>query len=253
MAAGLAASGMRPVAYTITPFITYRTIEQIRVDLCYHNFPVVIVGVGSGMGYASLGATHHSCEDIAMLRALPNMTVLCPADPLEVLGILSNAVKHNGPVYIRLGKKGEPNVHDSQVNVPIGKGIPISSGSDLCILATGTITHEAKLVAQQLSNDGIQAELISMPTVKPLDNQLLKSIFSKHKLVVTIEEHSRIGGFGSAILEWSNDNITSGNTKILRIGTPDEFFHLAGEREYAFEHWGLSIDDIIKNIKNSLG
>src|SRR5437588_11098242 len=108
MAAGMAFSGMRPVAYTITPFITTRCLEQIRVDVCYHNVPVTIVGVGAGLSYASLNATHHSCEDIAFLRAIPNMTVVCPADPFEVRCALTASIQRGGPVYLRLGKKGEP-------------------------------------------------------------------------------------------------------------------------------------------------
>src|SRR2546430_5284860 len=108
MAAGMALSGMRPITYTITPFTTTRCFEQIRVDVCYHNVPVIIVGVGGGLSYASLGATHHSCEDIALLRMLPNMTVICPGDAIEVRGALRAALRHDGPVYIRLGKKGEP-------------------------------------------------------------------------------------------------------------------------------------------------
>jgi len=117
VAAGMAICGLRPVAYTITPFITARCLEQIRVDVCYQRMPVIIVGTGSGLSYASLNATHHSCEDIASLRVLPNMTVLCPGDPLEVRLALRAAVKHDGPVYIRIGKKGEPAIH--KVRPPI--------------------------------------------------------------------------------------------------------------------------------------
>jgi len=251
VAAGLAASGLKPIVYTITPFITYRTIEQIRVDVCYHNKPVVIVGVGSGMGYTSLGATHHSCEDIAMMRSLPNMKVVCPGDPAEVTGAIRCALEESGPVYIRLGKKGEPAVHKKAPHFKIGEGIQLKSGKDLCILATGTILHDGDLLVNELQRRGVSAELVSMHTVKPLDERLLAEIFSRHKLVVTLEEHSRIGGFGSAILEWAND---SGNetSKILRIGTPDEFYCKAGEREDAFESWGLSVDHLVKTVERAL-
>ena len=123
VAAGMAMSGLRPVTYTITSFTTARCFEQIRVDVCYHNLPVVIVGVGSGLGYASLGVTHHSCEDVAALGALPNMTVLAPGDALKPAPRMRAAMAHNGPVYIRLGKKGEPKVHSAVPAFTIGKGI----------------------------------------------------------------------------------------------------------------------------------
>ncbi|MCA9067944.1 MAG: transketolase family protein, partial [Planctomycetaceae bacterium] len=123
IASGLALSGMRPVVYTIVPFVTTRCLEQIRVDVCYHQAPVVIVGVGGGLSYASLGATHHSCEDIAHLRVLPEMTVICPGDSIEVRLALRAAVAHPGPVYLRLGKKGEPIIHESPPAFEIGKGL----------------------------------------------------------------------------------------------------------------------------------
>ena len=134
MAAGLAMSGLRPVAYTINYLITARCYEQIRVDLCYHNAPVILVGVGAGLCYASLGATHHSCEDIAMLRVLPNMTVICPGDAWEVRGALRAALKHDGPVFIRIGKKGEPAIHTQVPDFKIGESLVIRPGKDVCLL-----------------------------------------------------------------------------------------------------------------------
>jgi transketolase len=248
MAAGMAARGLRPIAYTITPFITYRALEQIRVDLCYHNVPAVVVGVGSGMGYASLGATHHSCEDIAMLRVLPHMKVVCPGDPHEVRAALRATLSETGPVYLRLGKKGEPNIHPSLPRLEIGKAIPLSVGRDVCILATGTILAEAHEVAHALRDLGIAAELVSMHTVKPLDQQFLRELAQRHTRIVTLEEHSRIGGMGSAVLEFYHDHGLLDRLQIERIGTPDEFFHYAGEREDAFQLWGLSVAAIVERI-----
>ena len=143
MAAGLAMCGLRPICYTIASFATVRCLEQIRVDVCYHNVPVVIVGVGAGLGYAELGATHHACEDIAMMRSLPGMSVVCPGDPLEVRSALAAAVKHAGPVYLRLGKKGEPIVHESRPNVAIGGSIVVRKGWNVAILVTGTLLPTA--------------------------------------------------------------------------------------------------------------
>src|SRR5262245_53489292 len=139
MAAGMAACGLRPVTYTITPFTTTRCLEQIRVDLCYQNLPVVVVGVGAGLSYASLGATHHSCEDIALLRSLPNMTVVCPGDAWEVRAALRKAINHDGPVYLRLGKKGEPLVHDEMPDLELGRGIVLREGCDACLVSTGNL------------------------------------------------------------------------------------------------------------------
>ena len=139
MAAGMAMSGLRPFCYTITPFLTYRCMEQIRVDVCYHHAPVVIVGTGSGLSYASLGATHHSCEEMGMLRLLPGLAVLAPADEMEVRGALKAALKYPNPVYIRIGKKGEPIVHQTEPAFVIGKAIPVRDGTEACLLSAGTM------------------------------------------------------------------------------------------------------------------
>jgi transketolase len=246
MAAGLASSGYRPVVYTITPFITYRCYEQIRVDICYHHQPVTIVGVGSGMGYSSLGATHHSCEDIAVMRVLPHMTVVCPGDPFEVRGAVQSISKNEGPTYIRLGKKGEPTIHPKPPTFKIGKGIVVKAGSDICVLSNGTMLPEAKKVTELIEQRGMSTSLVSLHTVKPLDDELLQSLFQGHKLVVLLEEHSRIGGVGSALLEWMHDRSVC--TPFLRFGTPDDFFHEAGERENAFELWELLPEQVVSKI-----
>src|SRR5580698_4353811 len=135
VAAGMAMSGLRPFCYTITPFVTYRCLEQIRVDVCYHHVPVVIVGTGSGLSYASLGATHHSCEEMGMLRLLPGLSVLAPADEMEVRGALEAALKSDHPSYIRIGKKGEPVIHKIQPEFTIGKGITVREGAKVCLLS----------------------------------------------------------------------------------------------------------------------
>lgn len=240
--AGMAACGLRPIAYTITPFITTRVMEQIRVDVCYHNVPVVIVGVGGGLSYASLGGTHHSCEDIGMLRLLPHMTVICPGDPVEVRLALRAALRLDGPVYMRLGKKGEPVIHRTAPEFTIGKGIVIREGRDVCLLSTGNMLPEAVTAADQLS-----AQLVSFHTVKPLDEVLLADAFAKFKLVATVEEHSVLGGLGGAVAEWLADRPPQ-KARLLRIGTPDTFLHEAGEQEYAREVFGLTGKHIAEKI-----
>lgn len=251
MAAGLAMSGMRPVVYTIAPFTTTRVMEQIRVDVCYHDVPVVIVGVGSGLGYASLGATHHSCEDMAMLRSLPNMSVLAPADPLEVRGVLRAALRHSGPSYIRMGKKGEPNVHREVPDIEIGRSVVVRDGVDVCLLAVGVMLPTVLEAAEALARRGITARVVSVVSVKPLDEALLRDAFARFPLVASIEEHSLIGGFGAALAEWIVDHgpVTA---RLLRFGTKDRFPHEAGETEYARERDGLTAHNIVERITQAL-
>lgn len=251
VAAGLAMSGLRPVVYTIAPFTTTRVMEQIRVDVCYHNAPVVIVGVGSGLGYASLGATHHSCEDMAMLRALPGMSVLAPADPHEVRGAVRAALRHDGPSYIRIGKKGEPNVHREVPPVEIGRSLVVRDGVDLCLLAVGVMLPAAMEAAEALARRGISARVVSVVSVKPLDETLLKETFARFPLVVSIEEHSLIGGYGAALAEWSVDHGPTA-ARLLRMGTADKFPHEAGETEHARAMNGLTAPQIVERVVKAL-
>ncbi|HEY0569666.1 MAG TPA: transketolase C-terminal domain-containing protein, partial [Xanthobacteraceae bacterium] len=252
VAAGLGMNGLRPVAYTIAPFVTTRCLEQIRTDVCYHEAPVTIVAVGAGLSYAGLGPTHHSCEDISFLRSIPNMVVVCPGDAHEVRGALRAAMRQHKPVYIRLGKKGEPLVHPGPIaDFEIGKAITISDGDDVCLLSTGTMLPEAVDAAGRLRERGISAQVVSFHTVKPLDETRLRDAFARFRLVVTIEEHSLIGGFGAAVAEWLVD-ARIGAANILRIGTPDAFFKKSGEQAYAREMLGLTGDQIAGKIVRAL-
>lgn len=246
MAAGMALCGMRPIAYTITPFITSRCFEQVRDDVCYNNLPVITVAVGAGFGYASLGATHHSCEDIAIMRVIPNMTVICPGDAFEVRAALRAALKHNGPVYIRLGKKNEPLIHKEVPKFEIGKGIVVNKGEDVCLLSTGNLLPVAVDAGKLLDSKDVSTQVVSLHTVKPLDKELLSKVFDKFKLVVTIEEHSLLGGLGSSISEWLVDN--NQQNKLLRFGTEDKFLHEVGEQEYVRKKFGLTPDKISEKI-----
>lgn len=252
VAAGMAMNGLRPVAYTITPFVTTRCLEQIRTDVCYHEAPVTIVAVGAGLAYSGLGPTHHACEDISFLRSIPNMVVICPGDAFEVRGALRAAMQQDRPVYIRMGKKGEPLVHKGPIaDFKIGKAITIEEGSDVCLLSTGNMLPEAIEAGHRLKERGISAEVVSFHTVKPLDEDKLKQAFGRFKLVATIEEHSLIGGFGAAVSEWLVDSETSAR-KFLRFGTPDAFFKKSGEQEYAREVLGLTGHQIADKIIHAL-
>lgn len=249
-AAGMAMCGLRPVAYTITPFITSRCYEQIKIDLCYHNVPVVVVGVGAGLSYASLGATHQSCEDIAILRVLPHMTVLCPGDAHEVRAALREALKIDGPVYIRLGKKGEPLVHPAEPEFKVGKGIVVKEGSDVCILSTGNMLPTAVECGEELARQSISTRVVSFHTVKPLDEQLLTEAFARYSMVVTLEEHALAGGLGGSIAEWQSDRIGL-KARLLRFGTADEYLHESGNQKHVRQYFGLTRDRIVSRIVES--
>jgi transketolase len=252
VAAGMAMSGLRPICYTITPFITYRCMEQIRVDVCYHHQPVIIVGTGAGLSYASLGATHHSCEEMGMLRLLPGLAVIAPADAMEVRAALKAALKQNNPVYIRIGKKGEPVVHQTEPNFEIGKAIPLREGTDVCLLSAGNMLPAAVETADLLAKEDISAKVVSFHTIKPLDEATLKDAFGNFKLVVTMEEHSILGGLGGSVAEWLSSQ-AGVKAKLLRCGTPDEFLHETAEQEDAREHFGLTPAAMAARIKAALG
>ena len=247
MAAGLALSGLRPFTYTITPFATTRVIEQIRVDICYHDVPVVIVGTGSGLSYASLGPTHHSCEDVGILRCFPNLTVLCPADAMEVGPAMEAALALPGPVYIRLGKKGEPTIHEKPPKFEVGRGLVMQEGADVCLLGMGTLVSVALGAAKKLMSQGISARVVSMHTVKPLDEQLLRDSFDRFRVVAVVEEHSVIGGLGSAVAEWLAAHGPKQGV-LEAIGTPDAFISAAGSQQWMRDQCGLTPEAVAERI-----
>jgi transketolase len=238
VAAGMALCGLRPFTYTITPFVTTRCLEQIRVDVCYHNAPVTIVAVGAGYSYATLGSTHHACEDIAFLRALPEMKVICPGDAVEVEEAVRAILTQDSPVYLRLGKKGEPILHETKPHFEIGKGIIMKEGKDVCLLNCGNTLPIALETGEELRKRGISARVASVHTVKPLDQKLLEESFDAYSLVATIEEHSLIGGFGGAVAEWLADNAPA-KARLCRIGSPDKFHHRTGSQSYLRKQTGL--------------
>ncbi len=248
VAAGLAMCGWRPVVYTIAPFATTRCLEQIKLDLCYHNLPVLIVGTGAGLSYAALGATHHSFEDIAILRALPNITIVCPADAAEVRAAMRALVNQRGPAYLRLGKKGEPAVHADLPEFKIGRAICLAPGDTVCLLAVGNMVAAACRAAQLLRETGIDAGVLSFHTVKPLDEPALKTVFTRARLVVTVEEHSLIGGLGGAVAEWRADHPTEGGAILMRCGLPDAFAACCGGQSYARKQAGLTPEDIVARV-----
>lgn len=252
VAAGLALSGLRPVVYTITPFTTTRCFEQIRVGACYHHAPVVIVGTGSGLSYAELGPTHHSLEDLAILRTLPGMTVFAPCDEYELRAGLRAGLQLEGPLYMRIGKKGEPRIHAAPLaGFRLGSAITLRQGRDVCLIVAGTIMKEALAAADALERAGVSARLESFHTVKPLDTARLAEVFRATQVVAVIEEHGLIGGLGGAVAEWRAGQEGT-LARMLRFGTADEFMHEVGNQEYARRRFGLTARNIVAQVQTAL-
>ncbi len=200
LSAGLASCGLLPVCYTIAPFITYRCMEQIRVDLCYQNLPVVLVGTGAGLSYANLGVTHHSLEDVGMLSTLPNMRIVAPCDRKELTTLLKHIYKTPQPTYLRIGKKGEPDLIEQQA-VELGEPTVFSSGTDIALFGTGTIMAEVLLAGKQLQQAGRSVEIANIHTLKPLNQTYLQNLMHRCQRIIVVEEHGKTGGLCSAIAD----------------------------------------------------
>ncbi|HRY85171.1 MAG TPA: transketolase C-terminal domain-containing protein, partial [Candidatus Omnitrophota bacterium] len=210
--------------------------------------PVTIVGTGAGLSYAELGPTHHSCDDIGFLRMLPNISVVCPCDPVETKLALRAAIGHNGPVYLRIGKKGEPNIHAAEPDFRIGGSITVKAGNDLCLLSVGNMMTLALAVAEKLSKENkLSARVESFHTIKPLDEALLEKLCGAYRTIAVLEEHSLIGGAGSAVSEWMEDrHITA--CRLLRFGTGDYFLNACGKQPYARAQYGLTVEAVAAKI-----
>ena len=248
VAAGMASSGLRPVCYTIASFLTYRVIEQIRLDLGYHHQRVILVGTGAGLSYASLGSTHHSIEDMGMLRLIPGLAVLAPGDEKELRPALHAALEYPGPVYIRIGKKGEPVVHETKPKFEIGKALRVREGKEVWILALGNTLPLAMEAATQLDSRGVSCGVASMASLKPLDTKLLAEVFASAKVVATFEEHSVLGGLGTATAEWLAAQPAPPKAKLVTFGTPDEFLHATTHQPSAREWAGLTAEKVAERI-----
>jgi len=251
LAAGMALSGLRPVIYTIAPFTTTRCLEQIRVGVAYHQAPVVIVGTGSGLSYAELGPTHHSLEDMAILRALPRINVLAPADSAELVAQLREALDSPCPTYIRIGKKGEPPLHPEGAQLGIAKAHLLRDGTDLLLLGVGPIIGEAMQAAEALAPMGISVAVASMGSVKPLDERFLAAMAQRFRHWLSLEEHGITGGLGSALLEWLSDwSVT--RVSLRRLGAPDVFLHELGNQAYTRRWLGLDAEGLAHTFQSEL-
>jgi transketolase len=250
VAAGLALKGFIPITYTIATFNVYKTVEQIKIDICYPNLGVIIVGVGAGLSYAGLGSTHHAVEDIGILRSIPNLNIVSPADSLELKSILYDVIKRKKPTYFRIGKKGEENIYEYAPKAKIGKGNIIYHGKKICIICTGNIIINANQAILNLRKKNIYPGLISMHTIKPLDTNLLNKIFKKYKYIVILEEHSSIGGLTSAISEHYMEK--SFTNKFLKLNTGKQFILKPGNQKKAQENLNISPKKIEEKILNFL-
>jgi transketolase len=250
VAAGLAHSGKIVFTYSIANFPIMRCLEQVRNDVCYHKLNVKIVAVGGGVAYGTHGYTHHSVEDIAVMRALPNMTVVAPGDPVETALATRAVLDHNGPCYVRLGKGGERTVHEHEPKFQLGRAIVLREGDDVTLISTGAILGEAVEAAELLAQRSIQAGVLSMPTVKPLDIDAVLAAASRSRLVVTIEEHNVVGGVGSAVAEVLAE-MDGDRARLLRCGVTASPY-VIGSQAHLRRVNGLDAEGLARMIRQVL-
>lgn len=244
IAAGLALEGNKVFIYSIGNFPTLRCIEQIRNDICYHNANVKILAVGSGFAYGTLGMTHHATEDLAIMRALPNMKVFTPCDSISAEAIAQDICKINGPCYVRLERGGEPEIFSKNEKFEIGKLKEIRKGYDIAVITIGTVINEAIKAADILREQNNYISVYSVYSLKPIDKEQILEIAKKYKYIITVEEHQIIGGLGSTIAEIIAENNMI--TKIIRLGLNDEFTSVVGNQEYLREVYKINYKNIIK-------
>lgn len=249
-AAGMAAVGKKPFVFTAGAFLAYRSLEFIRDDICFQNLNVKIIGMGSGLSWSSLGPTHHTTEDIAVLRAIPNLMILSPATPRQVSACLEMAYEYEGPVYMRIGMNHEREFFDEGYWMPAVQYDKLRTGNDAAIFVTGSILEEADKAADLLERDGIHAALINVPVIKPFDASCVLEEGKHARILITVEEHNVYGGLGSMIAE-----IAAGNglgVKVKCIGIEDVFASGYGTHNQVRKANSLDADSIYQKIKRYL-
>ena len=240
VAAGLANGGRLPFVCGASCFLTARALEQIKADLAYSNANVKLCGMSSGMAYGALGATHHSIEDMAWTRAIANMTVIVPADPVETAQVIRSVAAMHGPVFVRLSRMGVPIVHGEDYEFKIGRAAKLREGRDLTLIANGTLVPRALEAAEMLAAQGIEARVLNMATVRPLDREAIIAAALETGAIVTAEEHTIYGGLGSAVAEVV---VTTHPVPMRMVGVPGVFAP-TGSTEFLFEHFGLTAQGI---------
>jgi transketolase len=252
MAAGLALEGKIPYFNTIGTFITRRCFDQIAIDLCLHNVPVRLLSSGGGMVYAPLGPTHLAIEDIAILRALPNMTIVAPADAEEMRRLMLETLDYPGPIYIRIAKGNDPIVTRPEPAFKIGKAYVMKPGTDALLVTTGITLKRALDAAAELDRGGINTQVLHMPTIKPFDLPAFLEAASRPKVVVTIEEHTILGGLGSAAAEAVAEAGFSPAKKFKRIGIPDVFPDKYGSQDSLLERYSITSRELVATVTRLL-
>lgn len=251
VAAGLALAGKIVFTYSIANFPIMRALEQVRNDVCYHNLSVKIVSVGCGTAYGTHGYTHHGVEDLAVMRALPNMTVLAPGDPIETRLVTRAAAAQAGPVYLRLGKGGEPVVHEQAPAFQIGRAITMRAGADVTLISTGAMLAETVRASDLLAERGISAGVISMPSLKPLDQEAIRAVAERAPLIVTVEEHSIAGGLGSAVADVLAE-APGRRARLVRTGITSSP-SLVGTQSYLKQINGLDAAGLARTVAEAVG
>lgn len=248
IAAGLASDGKKPYVASPACFLSMRSVEQVKVDCAYSNTNVKLIGISGGISYGALGMSHHSAQDLAVMRAIPNMTVIMPADRFETAAMMKALKVHIGPVYIRVGRNPVEDVYQEEPQFAIGKANLIRQGSDISFIASGETVAFIKEAAELLSAEGIDAEVIDMHTIKPFDADSVIRSAQKTGCVVSVEEHSIFGGLGAAVAEVLGQNCP---VPMKILGIPDEPA-IAGTSAQVYEHYGLNAAGITKIAKEML-
>jgi transketolase len=246
VAAGLAKGGYRPIVYGLSAFVPVRVLEQIKMDVCYEELPVVFVGDGAGVVYSALGTSHQSTEDVAALRALPHLSILSPCDAAEMTACMDLALDARGPVYLRMGKAELGSVHADPPRLRWGQLLQLRSGGGrLAWLATGSMVHTALAAARQYPDSPVW----SAPCIKPIDEAAVASICAHHPVVVVLEEHSVHGGLGSLVAEVASARAP---THVCRIGIQDRFSKYCGTWTYLMEEHGLDLPGVLSQVERFL-
>ena len=250
VAAGLALSGYIPYVYSMVPFVTMRCFEQVRIDVAYMKTNVRLLGLGAGLTYGPQGASHHSIEDIAIMRALPNMTVCCPGDPVEARELISQSYDYEGPIYFRLGKNNEPVIHPEGTEVRIGKAVRVAEGADLALITTSNMLEQGMRWVGDWANEGLQATLLSMPTIKPFDHGAVLELIENGIPIITLEEHNIIGGLGSVVAEVIAES--GKGVKFKRIAIPDAYVHDVGSQKFLRGIFHIDSFDVLSFIRRGI-
>ncbi|MBQ9252830.1 MAG: transketolase [Clostridia bacterium] len=252
LAAGLAMTGRKVVVYSIGNFPTLRPLEQIRNDCAYHGLDVKIVCVGGGFVYGSLGMSHHATEDMAILRAIPEITCFTPGDPAETEAAVPVMFATPGTCYLRLGRGNEPYAHEEKIiDWTFPQSVRLREGKDIALLSAGGILVELKRAAEQLAEMGVSAEVVSFPCLKPMDREAILEIAARHRDIITVEEHNIVGGFGSAVCEVIAES--GAGSRVHRLGLEDCFTTVVGDQAYLRHVYGMDAEAIVKKTMEIIG